>query len=78
MTIHDQFMTICNKVDLCQRISYNVCIMVPSSTNQPGDIKMLQDRIFKVMQSIVNSAAYPFILGAGFACFLAYIIVKGL
>ena len=39
---------------------------------------MLQDKIFKVMQAIVNSAAYPYALGAGFACFLAYIIVKGL
>lgn len=39
---------------------------------------MLQDKIFKAMQLIVNSAAYPYLLGAGFACFLAYIIVEGL
>ena len=43
-----------------------------------GGYKMLQDKIFATMQSIVNSAAYPYLLGAGFACFLAYIIVKGL
>lgn len=39
---------------------------------------MLQDKIFKAMQLIVNSRAYPYLLGAGFACFLAYIIVEGL
>ena len=39
---------------------------------------MIQDKIFKAMQTIVNSAAYPYLLGADFACFLAYIIVKGL
>ena len=42
------------------------------------EYKMIQDRIFKAMQLIVNSAAYPYLLGAGFACFLAYIIVEGL
>lgn len=42
------------------------------------EYKMLQDKIFKAMQLIVNSAAYPYLLGAFMGFFFAYIIVKGL
>ena len=39
---------------------------------------MIQDKIFKAMQAIVNSAAYPYLLGCFMAFVFAYLIVKGL
>ena len=77
MTIHDQSMTICIIVDICQRISYNVCIMIPSSTTNQ-EYKMLQDKIFATMQAIVNSKYYPYLLGAFMAFVFAYLIYRGI
>jgi hypothetical protein len=39
---------------------------------------MLQDKIFEVMQAIVNSRAYPYLLGAFMAFVFAYLIYKGI
>lgn len=39
---------------------------------------MLQDKIFKAMQQLVNSKAYPYLLGAFMAFVFSYLIVKGL
>lgn len=39
---------------------------------------MLQDKIFKAMQLIVNSAAYPYALGAFMAFVFAYLIYRGI
>jgi hypothetical protein len=38
----------------------------------------MQDKIFNAMQTIVNSKAYPYALGAFMAFVFAYLIVKGL
>jgi hypothetical protein len=38
----------------------------------------MQDKIFEVMQAIVNSKAYPYALGAFMAFVFSYLIVKGL
>ena len=40
--------------------------------------KMLQDKIFATMQAIVNSRAYPFLLGTFMAFVFAYLIYKGI
>ena len=39
---------------------------------------MLQDKIFKAMQQLVNSKAYPFLLGTFMAFVFAYLIYKGI
>ena len=39
---------------------------------------MLQDKIFKAMQTIVNSRAYPYLLGAFMAFVFAYLIYRGI
>jgi hypothetical protein len=39
---------------------------------------MLQDKIFKAMQAIVNSKSYPYILGATMGATFAYLIYKGI
>jgi len=38
----------------------------------------MEEKVFKVAQRIVNSRAYPYLLGAFIAFVFAYIIVKGL
>jgi len=38
----------------------------------------MQDKIFKAMQAIVNSKAYPYLLGAFMAFVFAYLIYKGI
>ena len=39
---------------------------------------MLQDKIFKAAQKLVNSAAYPFLLGTTMAIVFAYLIYRGI
>jgi hypothetical protein len=39
---------------------------------------MLQDKIFNTMQAIVNSKAYPYILGGFMGSTFAYIIYRGI
>ena len=39
---------------------------------------MLQDKIFKAAQAIVNSRAYPHLLGAFMAFVFAYLIYRGI
>jgi hypothetical protein len=38
----------------------------------------MQDKIFNAMQAIVNSRAYPYLLGASMAFVFSYLIVKGI
>jgi hypothetical protein len=51
--------------------------MVSSSTTT-GDTKMLQDKIFKAAQAIVNSKAYPYALGTFIGFTYAYLIYRGI
>jgi hypothetical protein len=39
---------------------------------------MLQDKIFATMQAIVNSKAYPYLLGAFMGFTFAYLIYRGI
>ena len=38
----------------------------------------MQDKIFEVMQKLVNSKAYPYLLGCFMGATFAYLIYKGI